>query len=756
MLGRRINNKGFRFANLEFVNLVDEMGMIEIRRIGIKDLDTDVIVNAANENLKASGGVSESIFKAAGSAQLAEACDQIGHCTTGSAVITPGFNTNARYIIHAVGPVWCGGSNNESKLLYRAYRSSLQLAVEKSCTSIGFPLISAGAYGFPVDKAWQVAIQACNDFLEENGQIDIIFAVLSNTNYIKGLKALKEISPKYAVAVRSDWPTKDMPALHESFTLSREFTKDQMRVFRKGNIPNTLESNWFWYMEGKTLFAHRSWTGFCIYRIDFSSDNCHRVTINRDYEQYKGKDVDKDREQLNKLLDQWISASYDNNEWLTGTIDNLNSLSNINITSFKESLADAEAHPKHSYLVDLIQTHLKDFEVSLYERIMSQDEEICTNCWYPLQSLENMIIIKDNNERYFGVNAFYCLRCHHIYLDNSELEVVEDQLDEEYFETLAVYTLKNFEHNIDADIVEEETRGEATLRNLLDRINIVNEKKHCKFVKAKKLPLKCPVCDSKFIYSDEVAVLYRNDDVNDYPLRGCFCSGCGEVIYIEEASLIECLAAGVTIDNLLEVIIDNESEKNSEIVEMLEGKFIDGETLYIHQGNIICDKKKHNVISVTAEMPAANTGEIVQININYCCDCDKCFINETVYEEYRSKGLLPAVKFVRAKADGTYPSEYETDLAPESPLHLLGYNVSQKDDYSESYRHHLLSNIMDCGVLSKHRIEYYLTMFIKKSMSQKNMALAVSKWKTDLEFVENYDINRQVKVKIQSVQPYNK
>lgn len=129
------------------------MNSISIQRIGITHVGTDVIVNAANSALQAGGGVCGVIFSAAGRDELQAACDAIGHCDTGSAVITPAFHLGAKYIIHAVGPIWYGGNNGEPQKLYGAYRRSLELAVENGCRSIGFPLISAGIFGYPHDKA---------------------------------------------------------------------------------------------------------------------------------------------------------------------------------------------------------------------------------------------------------------------------------------------------------------------------------------------------------------------------------------------------------------------------------------------------------------------------------------------------------------------------------------------------------------------------------------------------------------------------
>lgn len=173
------------------------MSTIEIRKIGITDLDTDAIVNAANEGLWAGGGVCGAIFRAAGHSELQAACDRIGHCDTGSAVITPGFRLKARFIIHAVGPVWSGGGRGEPELLYGAYRRSLELAAEHGCASVGFPLISAGIFGYPVDRAWRKAIQACRDFLDRGNSIDVVFAVLDDGILQTGKRTLEELAPDY-------------------------------------------------------------------------------------------------------------------------------------------------------------------------------------------------------------------------------------------------------------------------------------------------------------------------------------------------------------------------------------------------------------------------------------------------------------------------------------------------------------------------------------------------------------------------------
>ena len=140
-------------------------GFVEVVQGDITAIEADAIVNAANSGLRAGGGVCGAIFRAAGAEALTRACEAIGHCPIGEAVITPAFGIRtAKYIIHAVGPIYSDYAPEKARELLRsAYRSAIRLAAANGCRSVAFPAISTGIYGYPLEEACREAAEVCSE-----------------------------------------------------------------------------------------------------------------------------------------------------------------------------------------------------------------------------------------------------------------------------------------------------------------------------------------------------------------------------------------------------------------------------------------------------------------------------------------------------------------------------------------------------------------------------------------------------------------
>jgi O-acetyl-ADP-ribose deacetylase len=173
------------------------VGQLRIYRGSILDSPVEVIVNAANSTLLGGGGVDGKIHDAAGPGLLAE-CRTLGGCPTGEARLTGAHALPFRHIIHAVGPIWRGGSKGEAELLANCYRNALDLAQSAACASIGFPAISTGAFAFPIEPAARIAVAACRGWLGAGAggrRLEIVLCAFDADVFIALRRSLERSRP---------------------------------------------------------------------------------------------------------------------------------------------------------------------------------------------------------------------------------------------------------------------------------------------------------------------------------------------------------------------------------------------------------------------------------------------------------------------------------------------------------------------------------------------------------------------------------
>lgn len=668
---------------------------LHIIKKDITKLKVDAIVNTTNRNMIGYSGVDQAIHSVAGKELQAE-CTHIAPLELGQAKITSGYRLPCKYVIHTSGPIWQGGSFKESSILCSCYNESLNLAVQKQCKSIAFPLISSGVHGYPKKQALKYAIQTIIDFLK-NHDLLIYICLYGNDSYFFGSNFMNDIKAFAGNGYMVDYDGKSFIKIFENKPANYRHTTKQAVSYSQMSAQEMYALGEEYYLGEygveKDYIKAVEWYRKAAEQGYAPAQNglgyCYQ------YGQGVSQNYEKAIEWYIKAADQCYNKSLCNlgycYKYGQGVPKDYNKAAEWFAKAADQGYAPAQNALGYCYQYG--QGVMQDYKKAI--------------TWYTKAANQN----HDKSQCNLGV-CYY--RGHGVLQDyNKAIEWYTKAAEQGY--ALAQYNLAVCYKNgqgVSKDITkaiewytEAAEQGDNDAKKALERLKErTQNSKRTVIHKPSPTSVSTAINASKDLQSKVI----KNGDTDQ------------------------------SISN--KEIRNNHSQIN---------QWDDNNILYIYKNATACHARKHNITSATAIITGKNYAEI-KLNVEYCEQCNRFYMSYTTYEHYRDVyGILLGNLRMYSTMDsgGAF-------LASESPLKLCCYSVSQTDGLSDRERQYIISQVIDKNILQKREVIRYLEYFINMNGKKRGNEIALSKWKADLAFTLSYKSEFQTHHYISTIKKY--
>lgn len=747
----------------------------------ITKIKCDAIVNYYVGHFGNDSNISKVIHERGGD-NLIEECKKARKCTVGECVMTDAFNIASNYIIHTVVPA---SENDLEHLLAKCYKSSFLLCVKEELHSVAYPLLAAEKTGIALEKAIKIALNRIVANLRWTNDEVVVYLVLQDVNTMAlAFTIAKEVVP-------SEYLTTDVEAFEPIKTPnikmsgSADFSKASRyfveKIKRVSSAEYTFTDDDYQKSDRQIYKAYRAYT---VGDIDFATYQNEWITFLNKFGVIPAKDTIT---QIDSRLILDVPL-------------NIDKLPNEHYTFFKSQLF-IKIYQALNFVFEDTPKSQTPFYASEFALVYNDRQ----NGTVRRQPITFVDLQKDGWE--FNDYLEYCQLCRRIYTLVTAFSAPDVHVYAEYKTSKLHDKIVNAVLNLKRFLYLKGVCGRHSyeyipfeLQKLLVEYGVYAYYRY---------PIETQDGNKMFVSRtfDNFRMsierhLFASDPSDNYCLMN-YVDGCVEKTFDQWTDLElfvsqkDCALTNNEINSLLnklksgyekhsttlekiEATINNVALLNSDkdltfqlesyeynsdillnieelikLVEKLKAERIpqwsEKDTLYIHKGTIKCQRNNHKIISATAVLIGRNESKI-ELNVNYCTECNLFFLNYESYKLYRNRyGML--LGNLRLEAEGMTLFG-DTYLAEASPLKLCGYSVNQQDGYSKSERQYIISKIIDNEIMQKTDVIKYLEYFINMNGKKTGNEIALHKWMEDLEFVLKYHSEHQNKYDIRNIKRY--